>query len=94
MSTETAAPTAAAGAVPDEWIRRIPKVDLHCHLIGTVRASTFAELARREHVPAAAPPAESGWEQLYREHVEQADRGAGLDFLAGVRGSAVARESH
>ena len=53
-----------------------------------------AELARREHVPAAAPPAESGWEQLYREHVEQADRGAGLDFLAGVRGSAVARESH
>jgi len=53
-----------------------------------------AELARREHVSAAAPPAEGGWEQLYREHVEQADRGAGLDFLAGVRGSAVARESH
>ena len=53
-----------------------------------------AELARREHVPAAAPPAEGGWEQLYRAHVEQADRGAGLDFLAGVRGSAVARESH
>jgi len=53
-----------------------------------------AELARREHVPAAAPPAEGGWEQLYREHVEQADRGAGLDFLAGTRGSAVARESH
>ncbi|MFG6202003.1 adenosine deaminase [Nonomuraea sp. JJY05] len=26
----------------------LPKVDLHCHLIGTVRASTFAELARRE----------------------------------------------
>jgi dihydroxy-acid dehydratase len=53
-----------------------------------------AELAGREHVPAAAPPAEGGWEQLYREHVEQADRGAGLDFLAGMRGSAVARESH
>ena len=53
-----------------------------------------AELARREHVPAAAPPAEGGWEQLYREHVEQADRGAGLDFLAGMRGSGVARESH
>ncbi len=29
-------------------IARLPKVDLHCHLIGTVRASTFAELARRE----------------------------------------------
>ena len=29
-------------------VARLPKVDLHCHLIGTVRASTFAELARRE----------------------------------------------
>ncbi|MFT3859735.1 adenosine deaminase family protein [Micropruina sp.] len=28
-------------------VARLPKVDLHCHLIGTVRASTFAELARR-----------------------------------------------
>jgi len=52
------------------------------------------ELAQREHITAAAPPATGGWEQLYREHVEQADQGAGLDFLAGVRGSAVARESH
>ncbi len=31
-------------------IARLPKVDLHCHLIGTVRASTFAELARRERL--------------------------------------------
>jgi dihydroxy-acid dehydratase len=53
-----------------------------------------AELGSREPVTAAAPPATGGWEQLYREHVEQADRGAGLDFLAGTRGSAVARESH
>ena len=29
---------------------RMPKVDLHCHLIGTVRASTFADLARRENL--------------------------------------------
>ncbi|GAB7039364.1 MULTISPECIES: adenosine deaminase family protein [Catenuloplanes] len=29
------------------YLRSIPKVELHCHLIGTVRASTFAELARR-----------------------------------------------
>jgi len=35
-------------AAPTGWIERLPKVDLHCHLIGTVRASTFAELARRE----------------------------------------------
>jgi adenosine deaminase len=30
------------------YLDRIPKTDLHCHLIGTVRASTFGELARRE----------------------------------------------
>lgn len=31
----------------DDFLNRMPKVDLHCHLIGTVRASTFADLARR-----------------------------------------------
>lgn len=31
-----------------EYAARIPKTDLHCHLIGTVRPDTFAELARRE----------------------------------------------
>lgn len=35
-------------AVSADWIRDLPKVDLHCHLIGTVRSTTFAELARRE----------------------------------------------
>lgn len=34
--------------VDPDILARLPKVDLHCHLIGTVRASTFAELARRE----------------------------------------------
>jgi adenosine deaminase len=35
---------------------RMPKVDLHCHLIGTVRASTFAELARRKGLDLPAEP--------------------------------------
>jgi len=35
-----------------------------------------------------------GWEQLYVEHVRQADTGADLDFLVGVSGSHVPRESH
>jgi len=34
--------------LPDAYLDRMPKTDLHCHLIGTVRASTFADLARRE----------------------------------------------
>ncbi|WP_227497173.1 adenosine deaminase family protein [Planctomonas psychrotolerans] len=37
-------------------IRAMPKVDLHCHLIGTVRARTFAELARREGLQLPADP--------------------------------------
>lgn len=43
-------PAAERAAVDRTAIDRMPKVDLHCHLIGTVRASTFAELARRERL--------------------------------------------
>jgi dihydroxy-acid dehydratase len=38
------------------------------------------------------PP--GGYARLYIEHVQQADRGADLDFLVGCRGHAVTRESH
>lgn len=41
---------------PITLVDRMPKVDLHCHLIGSVRASTFAELARREKLALPAPP--------------------------------------
>ncbi|WP_326719233.1 hypothetical protein OHT59_06695 [Streptomyces sp. NBC_00243] len=32
---------------PAHYLQRMPKTDLHCHLLGTVRATTFADLARR-----------------------------------------------
>jgi dihydroxyacid dehydratase/phosphogluconate dehydratase len=35
-----------------------------------------------------------GWERLYIEHVQGADKGADLDFLVGASGSEVTRESH
>jgi dihydroxy-acid dehydratase len=35
-----------------------------------------------------------GWEQLYVQHVMQADTGADLDFLVGSSGGDVSRESH
>jgi dihydroxy-acid dehydratase len=35
-----------------------------------------------------------GWARLYIEHVEQAHRGADLDFLVGASGAGVPRESH
>jgi dihydroxy-acid dehydratase len=55
------------------------------------------ELERRK--PSAAAEAAyaapvRGWERLYVEHVQQADRGADLDFLIGSSGDQVSRDSH
>ncbi|MGF7233979.1 MAG: adenosine deaminase [Frankia sp.] len=33
-----------------DYLRSVPKVELHCHFEGTVRAATFADLARRHDV--------------------------------------------
>ena len=55
-STDTnTEPTTDQQARPST-LDRMPKVDLHCHLIGTVRAGTFAELARREGLDLPADP--------------------------------------
>ncbi len=54
-----------------------------------------AELAqRRAQWSAPAPPMQSGYQRLYFDHVEQADKGADLDFLVGCRGAGIPRESH
>ena len=39
-------------------------------------------------------PMKGGYQQLYVEHVNQANTGADLDFLLGRRGTTVTRESH
>ena len=53
------------------------------------------ELARRraEWTP-PKPAQDSGYVHMYVQHVEQADKGADLDFLRGCRGHGVPRESH
>ncbi|HZX28118.1 MAG TPA: IlvD/Edd family dehydratase [Telluria sp.] len=55
-----------------------------------------AQIAQRlaERAPATAPGAGSGYQQLYLDHVLQADEGCDFDFLVGCRGSAVPRHSH
>ena len=39
-------------------------------------------------------PMKGGYQQLYVDHVMQANEGADLDFLVGCRGTVVTRESH
>ncbi|MGW4729845.1 adenosine deaminase family protein [Streptomyces shenzhenensis] len=64
MSPSTPAPpssrldeqTASRAGRLHAYLDRLPKADLHCHLIGTVRAATFAELARRERLPLPDSP--------------------------------------
>ncbi|MGI9355776.1 MAG: adenosine deaminase family protein [Rhizobiaceae bacterium] len=37
--------------VPDDFFREIPKVDIHCHLYGTIREATLKEFAREAEAP-------------------------------------------
>jgi dihydroxy-acid dehydratase len=49
---------------------------------------------RRTGWKPVAAVADRGYVQLYIRHVQQADRGADLDFLVGGSGSEVSRDSH
>lgn len=44
-----------------EFLRRLPKVELHCHVVGTMRPGTLAELAARQGLKLPRPV-----ETLYR----------------------------
>lgn len=48
-------PPAAAGSVVTarhaEFFLRVPKTELHCHLLGTVRHETFSALVRKHRAP-------------------------------------------
>ena len=53
------------------------------------------ELARRRAAwTPPGPPPSGGYVQLYVSHVQQADKGADLDFLRGSRGHGIPRDSH
>jgi adenosine deaminase len=41
--------------VSDDYLRRIPKCELHCHLSGTLRATTVVDLAKRYGIELPRP---------------------------------------
>lgn len=66
----------------------VPKKKLHL-------AVSDEELAqRRSQWKKPAPISDRGYVNLYVKHVQQADKGADLDFLVGNSGSQVSRDSH
>eukprot|EP00565_Helicotheca_tamesis_P005833 CAMPEP_0185731328 /NCGR_PEP_ID=MMETSP1171-20130828/12604_1 /TAXON_ID=374046 /ORGANISM="Helicotheca tamensis, Strain CCMP826" /LENGTH=449 /DNA_ID=CAMNT_0028400573 /DNA_START=40 /DNA_END=1389 /DNA_ORIENTATION=- len=42
--------SSTAGEFPEEFLRRIPKTDLHCHLDGSVRIETLVELCKEQNI--------------------------------------------
>ncbi len=75
-----------AKAVAEDYLRRIPKAELHCHIAGTLRATTVAELAKKYGLPlppaggAALPVA-----QLRRVPRDPAALGAGAAHAGGFQ---------
>ncbi|MFM2145443.1 MAG: hypothetical protein RL732_279, partial [Bacteroidota bacterium] len=66
----------------------VQKRQLHLHV-------SDEEIARRKAArPVSISVVDRGYVHLYQNHVEQADKGADLDFLKGGSGSAVTKDSH
>src|SRR6267154_2681112 len=47
----------------DSFLQRLPKIELHCHLLGTLRPDTCAELTKRSGIK---PPPEEMAQTWYR----------------------------
>ena len=87
-------PEAAVGG-PLALVRTGDRIELDVPERRLTLAVPDEELARRR--ADWTPPerdAESGYQWLYREHVQQADAGVDFDFMRGSRGHAVPRDSH
>jgi len=88
------APEAAAGGtlavVQDGDCIELDCTEGHLHL-----DLTDAEIEKRHAALAVRTlPRTGGYQQLYIDHVMQADEGCDFDFLVGMRGDAVPKHSH
>jgi adenosine deaminase len=63
--------------VTRDWLRRLPKAELHCHLDGSLRPATLLELANEYRVPLPATDAEG-----VRQYMRVADARNLEDYLA------------
>jgi dihydroxy-acid dehydratase len=87
------APEAAAGGP----LGRLRTGDVVTLDVAGRRIDAEADIEAREPEPAmvaALARPTRGWEKLYVETVQGADKGADCDFLVGASGDRVARESH
>ena len=69
-------------------------LDVHARLLHVHLSDAEITQRRAELKPAALPADERGYTHLYRQHVQQAHLGADFDFLNGMSGGEVVRDSH
>jgi len=87
------APEAAVGG-PLAFVETGDEIELdvpHRRLEMLVDEETLASRRLRWQPP--VPASDRGWTKLYIDHVQQADKGADLDFLVGRSGAGVPRRS-
>jgi dihydroxy-acid dehydratase len=87
------APEAAAGG-PLALVRTGDYIELDVAARRLHLEVSDAELEKRRAAWQAPQLPERGYYRLYVEHVQQADKGADLDFLVGGSGTTVTRDSH
>jgi len=89
-----AAPEAAAGGNL-ALVRNGDMIELDVEL-RRLHLEVSDEELKRQRATWKAPPApmQRGYTKLYFDHVQQADKGADLDFLVGGSGSAIPKDNH
>lgn len=76
-----------------DWIRRLPKSDLHCHLDGSLRVSTLIDLARERGVALPSNTEEGLRELVFKDqYVDLPDYLNGFAYTCAVLTDAEALE--